>query len=260
MFLFKTKTRTPTLAENILTIAQIHQDFYNQENLLKTELPVLIKEQRHEIQLSTDIVTKHQDLQQLGFVKSKTTIDLNVIINKNQELQQILENMEKTLEALNYFKRNYPYCKFITLNQVVKLCKKYGFVCGPVTFYTGMIPDENMMELMDKVKSISDSVKFGTLTSARFFDNSKRSNGEYRSASDYGNNSAPLEIIAPLKEFDLKSLSVKNQYFLEEKIKPLPIVADDPIVLQPVVYAGYKYYLIMTAWGDEANDPLVKQN
>ena len=31
----------------------------------------------------------------------------------------------------------------------------------------------------------------------------------------------------------------------------------DPVVLQPVNFKGEKYYLIVTAWGDEASDELV---
>ena len=257
---FKTKTRMPTLAENLALIRQIHLDFYNQENQLKQDLPTLIKEQKQLVDSSASAAVKYSKLQSLGFNQSKTTQSLQKVMEDNEEYAKVLRNMEVTLKALNFFKQAYPDCKFLTPNQVVKLCKKYGFVCGPVTFYTGMIPDENMAELMEKVQHISDSVKFGTLTHPRFFNNAKRSNGEYRSASNYDGNSAPLEIIAPLKEFDLESLAFKDQYFLEEKIKPIPIVADDPIVLQPVVYDGYKYYLIMTAWGDEANDPLVKQD
>ena len=31
----------------------------------------------------------------------------------------------------------------------------------------------------------------------------------------------------------------------------------DPVVLQPVMFNKTKYYLIVTAWGDEASDELV---
>ena len=256
---FKTKTRMPTLAENLALIRQIHLDFYNQENQLKQDLPTLIKEQKQLVDSSASAAVKYSKLQSLGFNQSKTTQSLQKVMKDNEEYEKVLRNMEVTLKALNVFKQTYPDCKFITPNQVIKLCIKYGFVCGPVTFYTGTIPDENMHELLNKVSKISNDFKFGNLNNGgRWGGNSNREPGSFQSVSYIGGNAAPLEIIAPKHEFDLKSVDFKDQYFLEEKIKP--VVNDDPIVLQPVVYDGYKYYLIMTAWGDEANDPLVKQD
>jgi len=34
----------------------------------------------------------------------------------------------------------------------------------------------------------------------------------------------------------------------------------DPVVLQPVFFKGKKHYLIVTAWGIEAEDELVKNS
>ena len=39
------------------------------------------------------------------------------------------------------------------------------------------------------------------------------------------------------------------------KLENAPIL--DPIVLQPVYHNNKKHYLIVTAWGIEAEDPLV---
>jgi len=47
---------------------------------------------------------------------------------------------------------------------------------------------------------------------------------------------------------DISGLELKEGYKLERKIE-IP----DPVVLQPVKGG----YLILTAWGDEASDPLV---
>lgn len=60
----------------------------------------------------------------------------------------------------------------------------------------------------------------------------------------------PLEIAAPVKDFDMTGMQVKDS-----KISKIEI--PDPVVLQPVVYNNQKYYLIVTAWGLEASDELV---
>jgi len=61
---------------------------------------------------------------------------------------------------------------------------------------------------------------------------------------------APLEIVAPLSDFNTEGMELKD--FTLSKIE-IP----DPIVLKPVFHGGKKHYLIVTAWGLEAGDELV---
>ena len=60
----------------------------------------------------------------------------------------------------------------------------------------------------------------------------------------------PLEIAAPAKDFNLSEAEIKN-------FKITKVHIPDPVVLQPVFFKGEKYYLIVTAWGQEASDELV---
>jgi hypothetical protein len=61
----------------------------------------------------------------------------------------------------------------------------------------------------------------------------------------------PLEIAAPLSDFDTKNMELKNFQLTEIHIP-------DPVVLKPVYFEGVgKCYLIVTAWGLEASDDLV---
>jgi len=62
---------------------------------------------------------------------------------------------------------------------------------------------------------------------------------------------ASLEIAAPKSDFDLKGMEVKDFKLVEKQEIP------DPVVLAPVFHNGNKYYLIVTAWGEEASDELV---
>lgn len=65
---------------------------------------------------------------------------------------------------------------------------------------------------------------------------------------------APLEIAAPIKDFDMKDLKQEGNKLVEQKVVR---EIKDPVVLQPVTYKGEKHYLVVTAWGDEASDELV---
>ena len=44
----------------------------------------------------------------------------------------------------------------------------------------------------------------------------------------------------------------------QDKLSKIEI--PDPVVLQPVFFKGRKHYLIVTAWGIEAEDDLVKNS
>jgi hypothetical protein len=59
-------------------------------------------------------------------------------------------------------------------------------------------------------------------------------------------------IAAPLKDFNVDDMELTKG-----ELKRKPVVDEDPIVLQPVRYGGKTHFLIVTAWGDEASDPLV---
>ncbi len=61
-------------------------------------------------------------------------------------------------------------------------------------------------------------------------------------------NSQQLMICAPLSDMDMTNASYKDR-MLKESIIEIP----DPVVLKPVKGG----YLIVTAWGDEASDPIV---
>jgi len=62
-------------------------------------------------------------------------------------------------------------------------------------------------------------------------------------------NQKSLQICTPVKDMDMTNMSVEDGYKMKRVYKDIP----DPVVLQPVKGG----YLILTAWGDEASDPIV---
>lgn len=62
----------------------------------------------------------------------------------------------------------------------------------------------------------------------------------------------PFYIVAPKTDFNLSRMDI------DEKTKAIVgIIKDDPIVLAPVCYNKKRYFLVVTAWGLEAQDELV---
>jgi len=68
--------------------------------------------------------------------------------------------------------------------------------------------------------------------------------------SAYEERPLPMKICAPAQFMDMRSIKVSNNYKLESST---PVYYTDPVVIQPV----HDGYLIVSAWGNEASDPIV---
>jgi hypothetical protein len=161
---------------------------------------------------------KVQRLINLGFTATKEVIEAETII-KNRKIN------EKIVKQVSYYRENYPFQKFITQDQVTIICKKYGLIQGSIDQYTGFVPEKNLKTMESFELKERDAKK---LSYNAGFDNQ-------------------FQIAAPQKDFKISDRQeVKNHKIVD---KPVP----DPVILAPVVGG----FLIVTAWGDEASDPLI---
>lgn len=110
----------------------------------------------------------------------------------------------------------------------------HSYITGEQAAHEGGIQDFSRQTLEDRIEYI-----------IRYGGHSRNRDTEYKLC--------PLEIAAPQKDFDMTNFKTEN-------FKVVPVVREipDPVVLQPVIYRGEKYYLIQTAWGEEASDNLVR--
>ncbi len=206
-----------------------------------------------EILAEKQTLSKSQRLKKLGYIHS-----LEVDVNLPDE-------SENVFEMLGYFFIKYPNHKFITAQSVYLLCTKYGLVLSTIDRYTGEVPEKNLREIEKfKVRKEDECFKLETnfrgkgnvteyINSVKYLDLSEKiADAGYRLKISIEHNCSektercPLEIVAPEK--DLLTL----------KTEAAEIELDDPIVLQPVLFKGEKHYIIITAWGDEANDEIVQ--
>lgn len=243
-------------------IKEIHNEFNTEVDNLLREVGILVPLP----ELNKAILSKAERLKQLGF---KNTI---IVEEANKQLKEEAEILKKNLvkqklkEAIEYFSVKYPFKKFITEDSVKRICAKYNLIYGEVFYYTGDIPEKNLKELEEFKLDETDEVwceNYGRGTTFLISKNAVPKINEYGYSTEGDSsmhtwvNSRPtyikasLEIVAPVKDFNTDKMEIKN-FKLDKKIE-IP----DPIVLQPVMYNNNKYYLILTAWGDEASDELV---
>jgi hypothetical protein len=246
-------------------IDEIHHTF-------NTEVDRLLGEAGIKKDISTSkqhIIEKGNKLAALGFKQALSTTEAVKEENRIRSLK--IENNSKAEleEAIRHFSFKYPHYKFITEESVKKICEKYNLVYATVDRYIGDVPDKNLKDMENfkiaeediciiqyDYSSFGGSERFiGYLNSSqrKIEEEWQKDNDKYRSychRSYFNFRKNLLEIAAPLKDFDLKGHEVRN-------FKLSKIEIPDPVVLQPVVRNNKKYFLIVTAWGQEATDELI---
>ena len=250
-------------------IEEIHDSFF-------TEVDKLFATAKVSNSLDTNkqaLLDKCKRLKALGFTNTKEVKEAEIEIERLNKLQKENEEKQELIEAINFFSITYPTYKFITEDSVNKICQKYGLVYGKISRYLGTVPDKNLKHIEqfnvhDKHECYFKEtiyLSFG-MGGSRSIDKKYITKDEHEiikeryEKSDYRlmfsmhsrevNLKCPLEIAAPVKDFNMEGMEVKNN-----KIQKIEI--PDPIVLKPVIFKDKKHYLIVTAWGEEASDEIV---
>lgn len=243
-------------------VEEIHESFF-------TEVDNLLADAKIAKSLDTDkkdLIEKCNRLKSLGFVNTREVKEATDELNRLQRLEKENEAKQSLIAAINYFSFKYPNYKFITEDSVKRICQKYGLVYGEISRYLGTVPDKNLVQMEQFKIDEDDELYLFTSTIERFGGRRTmmRSSWETREMYNKYNETrveqynypseireicqlAPLEIAAPLKDFNMKGLEVND-------FKISKIEIPDPVVLKPVIFNRQKFYLIVTAWGIEASD------
>lgn len=154
---------------------------------------------------------------------------------------------------------------------------KYNLVCAPISCYTGFVPSSKLEDIEKFRLSPSDSaiekIKVIKFTYPNSQENEIKILKNYypdliveKNKLHVGNSiylgntfvfikeyeeidNTSICICAPLKDMNLKGMSKIGKLFR----KATTISVPDPVVFQPVKGG----FLILTAWGEEASDPIV---
>lgn len=268
-------------------IEQVHHEFEIAAELLYEEAVAILTNNK------INNPDKINRLKNLGFCAVKEVVEV-------KEKEEKTKMSKETIELIQSYRVKYPMNKFITQQQVDTICQKYGLVWGPISKFTGFVPEANLnaierfaskyqfkTAMISRNSSMRDgmiiemknveiikpgekdkrgiaSVGYGYIV-LTFADGStlelQQDRRNWDGINFYGtptNNVritskfdfvylclTSLQIAGPQKDFDMNGMTVKNF----QVVKQVP----DPVVLQPV-QGGF---LIVTAWGDEASDPIV---
>lgn len=220
-------------------IEMIHHEFEVASELRLEEARSIINE------ASKKPIDKVNRMTALGFNQAKQVDETKTAIRQ-------IELSKTDVDLIMYYKRKYPLNKFITEEQVKTICFKYGLVCGEVSRFKGFLPEKNLNEIerfrVDKKDARKSAWSIGTYSSyiGQELDDDGEQAIKWETLFKKEEREMSLRICAPLKDMDTKGMKLVDGY----KLKPhIP----DPVVLKAVTGG----WLIVTAWGDEASDPIV---
>ena len=221
-------------------IEQIHKEFECAgEKLLAEAVSILDEIEKHNF-------SKGELLKELGFTSAQECVEIESFNKKKEET-------ELNARMVREYSFKYPNNKFITEEMVKEICNKYNLVCGDVDLYKGFVPEKNLREIA-KFKIKEEDIQHARII---------RGSIKYISKKDYDHaisnpylrshalidisyqKLTKLKICAPIKDMETKDMELDGVHLK----KHIP----DPIVLHHVNNG----YLILTAWGEEASDPII---
>lgn len=241
-------------------IEQIHNEFLTAGDKLLAEANSILSN------LVINEEEKIKQLESLGFANVKEVQDRKFQL-------EIKRTQESKAQAIISMQKLFPTHKYITEEAVKTICKKYNLVFGTISQYTGFVPKKNLDEIStfyqlypdyqydywerygyDRGRSGSypiskHSFDIAVAKQAQLLSSDKSSDYNWSvndRPSKLFKSSKVLNICAPLKDMNTQGHKLDGH----KLVKDIP----DPVVLLPVSTGGY---IIITAWGDEASDPLV---
>lgn len=262
-------------------IEQVHHEFEIASELLYAEAVEILTNNKIN---NPDKINRLRDL---GFCAVKEVVEV-------AEKEEKTKLSQQTIDFIQKYKREYPLNKFITIEQVETICGKYGLAYGEIARFYGFVPEKNLKDIeqfSSKYKfksatfipyssdrrydgekhiiSIEDAIitspdqekgEHGFLTMGIINGKSIRMQQQVSGWDGYNFYGSmiidgisrsgricinTLSIAAPQKDFNMQGMTVKKFQITKE--------VPDPVVLQPIKGG----FLIVTAWGDEASDPIV---
>ena len=226
-----------TLTIPVKTFKEVHEELEQESIFLQ---------KNHNID---DFNFKAEFLKTIGFTNSIATKLYSGIVNSSNHIEHYNEN----------YKGIY---KFIIPAQLERICEKYNLYIRNLNFFLGDIPEKNIKDI------INFSIDINDLDINDYYIEQITNNFRFRWSNTKIDLATLFETYSKLKiniSSNLQIAAVENLFSSEAfkhskeriinnaEIAPKFTVNLDPIVLFKVKHG----YLIITAWGDEANDELV---
>jgi len=114
-------------------IKEIHNSFDIAEDKLLKEAEDMLESLN--ITTETKLEEKAERLEKIGFINSKHVVKNKEIKQKIQKNQESLVKTKQFADLIRYYKREYPFQKFLTEKELNSICDKYSLIYAPINNY-----------------------------------------------------------------------------------------------------------------------------
>lgn len=152
-------------------VDEIHAEFDSAQDRLYQYAMEVINECSSKNFNKAELLNKH------GFTSNKLVVDYNLLQTKKNV-------SEKQAELIQYYKNAYPFLKFITEEELDRICDKYGLVYAPVSNYKMPVPDKNLQDI-DDAQSLNSNDVLGGITTYKFVNPYSHQWEDFKAVSDY---------------------------------------------------------------------------
>ena len=155
--LFGRKSKATMVAEKTpaYTVQDIHDEFDAAEDKLLNQAEQVLAELK--IPTETELERKAEMLLSLGFHKSADIDRFNKLQKDKAEAERTIAMNREQAELIRYYKQNYPFQKFITEDELGRICEKYGLIYASVGDYKMEVPEKNLKEIAEANKTPLDA-------------------------------------------------------------------------------------------------------
>jgi hypothetical protein len=134
-----------TLLKKQPTVEQIHAEFDSAEERILSECDKILSELK--IPTETQIERKASIMKEIGFINSETVKQAQALKKNNELIQKQLEITSKQANFIKELKQYYPFEKFITVDELERICSKYNLIHAPIANYIKDVPEKNLLEI-----------------------------------------------------------------------------------------------------------------
>lgn len=151
------RPETPEQIEQRL-IKELHESIDSAPERLIAEargfISKIILNSPPDLEIPVELQEKSDRLISAGFTSAKEVLEIKNLtrlhkkkLNDFQAEQQAIIRYKSEINTVEYYKRNYPFAKFLTIDELNRLCKKYGLVYAHISNYIETVPDKNLQEI-----------------------------------------------------------------------------------------------------------------
>lgn len=152
-------------------IAEIHNEFDMAEDKLLKQANDLLKSLK--ITPESEIEAVADRLGKIGF-SNTPTVKKAISLKEQREIEKSkIVKTKEVAELINYYKQNYPFQKYITQEELDRICDKYVLTYAPIRNYIQDVPEKNLKEIEQAKELINgDAIAYSVYISVvKFRDN-----------------------------------------------------------------------------------------